>query len=60
MESEQPDRATVAKEWSEFSPENKQICTDEATTGGESSYTDFLTCLEMVRDVETSGSQAST
>jgi hypothetical protein len=51
IESEQTDRATVAKEWSQFSAESKQMCTDEATDGGESSYTDLLTCLEMARDV---------
>jgi hypothetical protein len=52
IESEQKDRATVAKEWFQFSPENKQMCTDEATAGGESSYTDLLSCLEMARDVD--------
>jgi hypothetical protein len=51
IESEQNDRATVAKEWSQFSADSKQMCTDEATDGGESSYTDLLTCLEMARDV---------
>jgi hypothetical protein len=60
IESEQKDRATVAKEWSQFSAENKRMCTDEATAGGESSYTDLLSCLEMARDVDGDGSsQAS-
>ena len=52
MASEQSDRSTVAKEWSRFSAESKQTCVDEASAGGESSYTDLLTCLEMARDVE--------
>jgi hypothetical protein len=56
MESEQSDRATLAKEWSRFSADSKQTCVDEASTGGESSYTDLLTCLEMARDVEDYGS----
>jgi hypothetical protein len=51
MESERNDRATVAKEWSGFSADSRQMCTDEATAGGESSYTDLLSCLEMARDV---------
>jgi hypothetical protein len=52
IESEKNDQATVAKEWSQFSGESKRMCTDEATAGGESSYTDLLTCLEMARDVD--------
>jgi hypothetical protein len=51
MESERNDRATVAKEWSSFPADSKQMCADEATAGGESSYTDLLSCLEMARDV---------
>jgi hypothetical protein len=51
MQSEQRDRTTVAKEWSGFSPESQQMCSDEAVAGGDSSYTDLLTCLEMARDV---------
>jgi hypothetical protein len=56
MASEQSDRATLAKEWSRFSADSKQTCVDEASAGGESSYTDLLTCLEMARDVESYGS----
>jgi hypothetical protein len=51
MQSEQRDQATVAKEWSGFSPESQKMCADEAVAGGDSSYTDLLTCLEMARDV---------
>ena len=51
MQSEQRDQATVAKEWSGFSPVSQQMCADEAMAGGDSSYTDLLTCLEMARDV---------
>jgi hypothetical protein len=59
MDSEQTDRTTVAKEWSQFSAGSRQMCTDEARTGGESSYTDLLTCLEMTRDVEQDSSPVS-
>lgn len=58
MASEQNDRATLAKEWHRFSAQSRKDCADEAQTGGESSYTDLLTCLEMARDVEHEGSQA--
>ena len=52
MASEQSDRAALAKEWSMFAAEDKDNCTEEARTGGESSYTDLVTCLEMAREAE--------
>jgi hypothetical protein len=52
LESERADRATLEKEWATFSAANKKNCTDEAETGGLSSYTELLTCLEMARDVD--------
>jgi hypothetical protein len=51
LNAEQVDRETIRKEWPTFSPSDKIHCTAEATMGGESSYTDLLTCLEMARDV---------
>jgi hypothetical protein len=51
MKAEQEDRQTMIKEWSTFSSSDKQHCIAEATMGGESSYTDLVTCLEMARDV---------
>ena len=57
MESEQSDRATLAKEWHTFSAQSRKSCAEEAQTGGESSYTDLLTCLEMAREVEQEGSE---
>lgn len=51
MKAEQEDRQTMIKEWSTFSSSERQHCVAEATMGGESSYTDLLTCLEMARDV---------
>jgi hypothetical protein len=52
MEGEQTDRATVVKEWHTFSAQSRKDCADEAQTGGEASYTDLLTCLEMARDAD--------
>jgi hypothetical protein len=51
MKAEQEDRQTMIKEWSTFLPSERQGCVAEATMGGESSYTDLVTCLEMARDV---------
>ncbi len=51
LDSEQATRDELAKEWSGFAPADKTACTNEARMGGESSYTELLTCLEMARDV---------
>lgn len=51
LDAEQEDRETLKKEWSSFSAADKQLCVAEATMGGELSYTDLITCLEMARDV---------
>jgi hypothetical protein len=51
MKAEQEDRQTMIKEWSTFLPSERQHCISEATMGGESSYTELVTCLEMARDV---------
>lgn len=51
IKAEQEDRATVIKEWSNFTAAERSHCTAEVTMGGESSYTELLTCLEMARDV---------
>ena len=48
----------MIKEWSDFSSDDKRHCVAEATVGGESSYTDLLTCLEMARDVRELHKQA--
>jgi len=51
MESEKAVREQLTREWSAFSAADKQHCITLATTGGESSNTELLTCLEMARDV---------
>jgi hypothetical protein len=51
MKEEQAVRDTMIKEWAAFSSDDKTHCVAEATMGGESSYTELLTCLEMARDV---------
>jgi hypothetical protein len=51
VESEQQVREDLKKAWPNFSAADKRHCVDLARTGGESSYTELLTCLEMARDV---------
>jgi hypothetical protein len=66
VQSEQAVREQVKKEWSTFSTADKSHCVALANTGGESSYTELITCLEMARDVralrsaETASSRATT
>jgi hypothetical protein len=59
IEAEQGDREQIKKEWSEFTASDKQHCTNEVKMGGESSYTELLTCLEMARDVRVLRSAAA-
>jgi hypothetical protein len=51
VQSEQSVRDEVKKEWSTFTTADKIHCVALAKTGGESSYTELLTCMEMARDV---------
>ncbi|HXX50889.1 MAG TPA: hypothetical protein VEI98_06330 [Xanthobacteraceae bacterium] len=53
LDSENEIRDQLQKQWSSFSSADKLACTSEATMGGDSSYTELLTCLEMARDVRT-------
>jgi hypothetical protein len=50
VSSEQEVRNQLAKVWSTFHPADKGHCVRLAQTGGESSYTELITCLEMARD----------
>src|SRR5471030_1431595 len=49
VSSEQEVRGQLVQAWSTFVLADKQHCTREATMGGEASYTDLITCLEMAR-----------
>jgi len=51
VQSEQSIRDELVKQWSNFSPADRTSCVNEARMGGESSYTELITCLEMARDV---------
>jgi hypothetical protein len=47
MSAEQADRKELEKVWSTFSADDKKHCVAETQMGGESSYTELITCLEM-------------
>jgi hypothetical protein len=51
LDSEQTIRDELVKQWSSFAPADRVHCVNESRMGGESSYTELLTCLEMARDV---------
>src|SRR6516162_1415764 len=51
VQSEQAVRDEINKEWSTFTTPDKTHCVALAKTGGESSYTELITCMEMARDV---------
>jgi len=58
VQSEQSVRDEIKKEWSTFSPADKTHCVALSKTGGESSYTELITCMEMARDVRKLHSEA--
>jgi hypothetical protein len=57
QQTEQEVRTQLVKDWGKFSAADKRSCIDESRMGGDSSYTELLTCLEMARDVRTLGPQ---
>jgi trimeric autotransporter adhesin len=60
VKAEQGVHEQLKRDWPTFSAADKQHCVALATTGGESSNTELLTCLEMARDVRALRSPAST
>jgi hypothetical protein len=44
-------RDQLQAEWVQFSPSAKLQCNEETSIDGTPSYVEFLTCLEMERDV---------
>jgi hypothetical protein len=59
LDSEQAIRDELAKQWSSFNATDRIACTNESRMGGDSSYTELLTCLEMARDVRTMRNDAA-
>jgi hypothetical protein len=51
LDSEQAIRNDLVRQWSSFAAADRTHCVNESVMGGDSSYTELLTCLEMARDV---------
>jgi hypothetical protein len=45
-------RGQLQTEWAQFAPGAKAQCYEETNTDSTPSYVEFLTCLEMDRDVK--------
>jgi len=52
LASERGARDQLAKEWSQFPAASRSLCIRSASGGGEPTYTELLTCLEMDRDAK--------
>ena len=50
LKTEQDARVQVGKEWSEFTAGDRTTCIGLATLGAPTTYTELLTCLELMRD----------
>jgi hypothetical protein len=51
VNSEQHIRNQLVTVWGRFDAADRAHCIGESEMGGESSYTELITCLEMARDV---------
>jgi hypothetical protein len=51
-QSENKARATLEKEWSQFTPSDQTSCARLVTLGGSPSYVELLTCLEMAKEAK--------
>jgi hypothetical protein len=52
VQDEEQARASLIKEWQQFSRNDKSSCVAEAESGGPRSYIELLTCLEIGRDAK--------
>jgi hypothetical protein len=57
IKSENEVRQELEKRWSTFAASDKAHCINESEMGGDSSYTELLTCLEMAADVRNLGKE---
>ena len=49
--SEQRAHDEIARQWPQSTTADKAQCVPAATAGGNPTYTELLTCLEMARDI---------
>ena len=52
VQDEEQARASLVKEWRQFSRNDKNSCVAEAESGGPQSYIELQTCLEVGRDAK--------
>jgi hypothetical protein len=52
IESEEATREKLKTIWGQFSAKDKAGCVATAKIGGNPSYTELITCLEMIRDLD--------
>jgi hypothetical protein len=50
LEGERKARDELAREWSQFTAADKSHCLQLSSLGGDPTYTELLTCLELQRD----------
>ena len=50
MSLERSARDQLVKEWAQFAPADRSHCLQLSTLGGDPTYTELLTCLELERD----------
>jgi hypothetical protein len=50
LKTEQDMRSQLTKTWSEFVAADRNTCVGLSSMGGQATYTELLTCLEMLRD----------
>ncbi len=50
LRKEQAARDELTRQWAQFAPADKAHCLQLSTVGGDPTYTELLTCLELQRD----------
>jgi hypothetical protein len=59
LRAERDARDQLTREWGDFAGSDKSYCGGLAKLGGEASYVELLTCLEMARDAKRQKGQDS-
>jgi hypothetical protein len=60
LQEEQSTREQIVKEWNQFRADDRASCTRLATMSGGGTYTELITCLEMLRDARKLPSEVTT
>jgi hypothetical protein len=50
MQDERDAHAQLVVQWPQFSPADKTHCLSLSTAGGDPTYTELLSCLQVARD----------